>query len=100
MQSDDVARRLRGNVNTGTITLIGESSRFMITSTVRERAQTRNIFNAHQLSKALRVSPHTGAALWRGDFRQIATKTLDRLCSTLDSHPGELLQYRAAGKGR
>ena len=72
----------------------------MVISTIRDRARTRNIVNAYQLSRALQVSPHTGAQLWRGDFQQIATKTIDRLCATLNANPGELFQYRAAGKGR
>jgi hypothetical protein len=44
----------------------------MIEVTIKERAQKCGIENAHQLQKAMDVSPTLAARLWSGEFEMIA----------------------------
>lgn len=67
----------------------------MIVSLIRQTAEKRGIENAHQLEKALNVSPTLAARLWRGDFDKIGINTLDKLCRVLRCQPNKLLKYDA-----
>jgi DNA-binding Xre family transcriptional regulator len=66
----------------------------MIEVMIRERAEKCGIKNAHQLQKAMEVSPTLAARLWSGEFDMIGVKTtLDRLCRVLHCQPDKFLRF-------
>jgi DNA-binding Xre family transcriptional regulator len=66
----------------------------MIEVTIKERAEKCGITNAHQLQKAMGVSPTLAARLWSGDFKMIGVQdTLSNLCRVLRCQPDKLLKY-------
>ncbi len=67
----------------------------MITSHIREIAEKRGIQNAHQLAKRAEIPPNMAIRLWKDDFERVDKKTLNRLCRSLNSNPGQLLKYEA-----
>ncbi|HZS06258.1 MAG TPA: helix-turn-helix transcriptional regulator [Blastocatellia bacterium] len=70
----------------------------MIKVQIQQTAMKRGIENAHQLQKALDVSPTLAARLWKGEFTQIGLITLDRLCQLLKCQPDKLLRYEPDGE--
>ena len=65
----------------------------MIEITIKERAAKYGITNAHQLQKAMGISPTIAARLWREDFKKIGVDTLDGLCRVLRCQPDKLFKY-------
>ncbi len=66
----------------------------MIEVLIKERAQKCGIENAHQLQKAMGVSPTLAARLWGGEFDMIGVQTtLDSLCKVLRCQPDKLFRY-------
>lgn len=70
----------------------------MIVITIKERAAKYGITNAHQLQKAMDISPTIAARLWREDFKKIGMDTLDRLCSVLRCQPDRLFRFVPDGE--
>ena len=62
----------------------------MLKVQIKEIAQTRGLTTAYQLQKAVDVMPSVAARLWKGEFKQISVKTLDKLCTVLDVNAGDL----------
>jgi DNA-binding Xre family transcriptional regulator len=70
----------------------------MIEIMIKERAAKYGIANAHQLQKAMDISPTIAARLWREDFKKIGMDTLDGLCRVLRCQPDKLLKYVPDGE--
>ncbi|CAN5477327.1 hypothetical protein BH20ACI3_BH20ACI3_02010 [soil metagenome] len=66
----------------------------MIKTHVKEICKKQGVMNAYQLQKLLRISPSVAASLWSDNFELISKASLDRLCKTLKTTPGELITFK------
>lgn len=60
---------------------------------VRVVAEAHGIANASQLWRRIGGSQESAAQLWKGDFKMIGIRTLEKLCAVLECQPGDLLTY-------
>ncbi len=60
---------------------------------VRVVAEARGIANASQLWRRIGGSQESAAQLWKGEFKMIGIRTLEKLCGVLECQPGDLLTY-------
>jgi DNA-binding Xre family transcriptional regulator len=67
----------------------------MIKIKIADIAKTKGLTNAYGLQKALNISPTMASKLWKGTFRQIAVRTIDRLCDLFDCNPSDLIAYNS-----
>jgi len=67
----------------------------MITATIKDMAERRDIQNASQLAREARIHTVVAYRLWSGEFQRIDVETLNRLCETLRCQPNQLLRYVA-----
>jgi DNA-binding Xre family transcriptional regulator len=67
----------------------------MITVTIREMAEKRGYQTAYALQKAMNVPPSMAARLWSNELKMIGMDTLDRLCTTLECEPNDVLRFKA-----
>jgi DNA-binding Xre family transcriptional regulator len=65
----------------------------MITIKIADIARAKGHSNAYALQNALKCSPTMASKLWKGTFRQIAIRTIDRLCNLFDCNPSDLIAY-------
>ena len=72
----------------------------MIKTHVQAIAKKRGLSTAYQLQKALNVSPSVAASLWKDEFELISKKTLERLCTALQTNPAQLISFHRTTSGK
>jgi len=67
----------------------------MLRLIVREVAERAGFSNPYELSQKAQLPYETCRALWNGESKMIALKTLERLCQVLEVRPAQLFEYEA-----
>jgi len=65
----------------------------MVTVTIRQAAERRDIKTAYQLQKIAAIPPSMAARLWSGELKMIGIDTIDKLCGALECEPNDLFRY-------
>lgn len=70
----------------------------MVTTRIREAAESRGITTAYQLQKSTGLPPSMAARLFKDEVDMIALRTIDTLCVALECSPGDLFVQTGAKK--
>ena len=65
----------------------------MITIAIQELAKRQGIKTAYQLQKATGYPPSMSARIWRGEWKTVNLRVLNKLCHVLKCEPSQLLKF-------